>query len=109
MKMNPKQLQRMLKQMGIQAREVPVKEVIFVLQDGSRMVFESPQVVETVAMGQRAYQVMGEPKVEKELFSEEDVKLVAEKAGVDEETARRALEETKGDIAEAIMKLAGVQ
>ena len=102
MRMNPKQLQKMLRQMGIQAKEIPTKEVIFVLQDGTRMVFENPKVVETVAMGQKAYQVVGTPKEE---VSEEDVKIVMEKTGVDEKTAREALKKAKGDIAEAIMSL----
>ncbi len=39
--------------------------------------------------------------------SEEDVKLVMEQAGVDEETARKALVEAEGDLAEAILKLTG--
>ncbi len=101
--MNPKQLQRMLKQMGIKAKEIPVEEVIFVLKDGTKMKFVEPQVVETVAMGQKSYQIIGEPIIEKEEFSEEDVKIVMKKTGVDEETARNALKKAKGDIAEAIM------
>ncbi|MEM5874262.1 MAG: hypothetical protein QW065_05725, partial [Acidilobaceae archaeon] len=39
-------------------------------------------------------------------FTEDDVKLVAEQTGASLEEARRALEEAKGDIALAIMKLA---
>ena len=40
-------------------------------------------------------------------ISEEDVALVAEQAGVSLEEARRALEETGGDIAAAILRLQG--
>ena len=36
---------------------------------------------------------------------QDDVKLVMEQTGKSEKEARKALEETKGDIAEAIMKL----
>ena len=100
--MDPRQLQKMMRQMGIKARELKVSEVIFVFQDGSRWRFENPQVMETIAMGQKAYQVIGTPV---EDISEEDVKIVMEKAGVDEKTAREALKKTKGDIAEAIMLL----
>ena len=38
-------------------------------------------------------------------ISEEDIKLVMEQAGVDYDSAKKALEETKGDLAEAILKL----
>ncbi len=38
-------------------------------------------------------------------ISEEDIKLVMEQAGVDHDTAKKALEEAKGDLAEAILKL----
>ena len=107
--MNPKQLQRMLKQMGIKAKEIPVEEVIFILKDGTRMRFVEPQVVETVAMGQKSYQIIGEPIVEKEEFSEEDVKIVMEKTGSNEKTAKEALKKAKGDIAEAIMIILGSQ
>jgi nascent polypeptide-associated complex subunit alpha len=100
--MYPKNVQKMLRQMGIKTRELDVKEVIFTFSDGTVWKFEDPQVVETTAMGQRAYQVVGNPREE---LSEEDVKIVMEKTGVDEKTAREALKKAKGDIAEAIMSL----
>jgi len=40
-------------------------------------------------------------------FTDEDVRLVAEQAGVSEEKARKALEECDGAPAEAIVKLMG--
>lgn len=100
--MYPKNVQKMLRQMGIKARELDVEEVVFKFSDGTVWKFEKPQVVETVAMGQKAYQVVGTPREE---VSEEDVKIVMEKTGVDEKTAREALKKAKGDIAEAIMSL----
>jgi len=102
---NPKQLERMLRQMGIKARELPVKEVIIVLADGRKLVFSSPQVMETVAMGQKSYQIIGEPRELREEIPEEDVKIVMEKTGADREKAMEALKRAKGDIAEAIMIL----
>ena len=38
-------------------------------------------------------------------IDEEDIKTVVDQAGCSEEDAKAALEETKGDIAEAIMRL----
>ncbi len=99
-------------QEAMEQEEVKVERVVMELKDGSRLVFERPQVVRMRLMGQEFYQVAGkarreEPEESKEEppFTEEDVKLVAERAGVSEEEARRALEETGGDLAEAIMRL----
>jgi nascent polypeptide-associated complex subunit alpha len=60
-------------------------------------------------MGQNTYQVTGKAKeqlLEKELvIPDDDVDMVASQTGVSKEEARQALEETSGDLAEAIMKL----
>jgi nascent polypeptide-associated complex subunit alpha len=45
------------------------------------------------------------PKVAEVKISEDDVEFVASQAGVSREEARRALLESRGDIAEAILKL----
>ncbi len=113
--MNPRDLRKAMKRLGIRVEELEAVEVVIKLGDGSRLVFESPQVIAMVAKGQpTTYYILGEPRrVEAEAeeeragveISEEDVALVAEQAGVSPEEARRALEETGGDIAAAIIKL----
>ena len=54
-------------------------------------------------------QVIAESFEEKELevpiFSEDDIMLVCQQANCDEEKAKDALAETKGDIAQAILRL----
>jgi len=40
-------------------------------------------------------------------ISEEDVDIVSAQAGVSRDEARRAIEQSNGDLAEAIMKLKG--
>ncbi len=113
-KIDPRKLQRLMREMGMEQEEVKAERVIMELEDGSRLVFDQPQVVKMKLMGQEFYQVAGkarreEPEEEREEqpFTEEDVRLVAERAGVSEEEARKALEETNGDLAEAIMRLQG--
>ncbi|MDY6764777.1 MAG: Nascent polypeptide-associated complex protein, partial [Halobacteria archaeon] len=54
--------------------------------------------------GDKIYQVIGEP-TESERVSNDDVELVAERAGVDEDTAREAILEADGDLAKAISNL----
>ena len=55
------------------------------------------------------FQVIAESFEEKELevqiFSEDDITLVCQQANCDEEKAKNALAETKGDIAQAILRL----
>ena len=44
-------------------------------------------------------------ELEVQVFSDDDIKLVSQQAGVDEEKAKHALEEAKGDLARAILLL----
>ena len=44
-------------------------------------------------------------ELESPMFTEEDIQLVSQQAGVDEEKAKSALEEAKGDLARAILQL----
>ncbi|WP_456478487.1 nascent polypeptide-associated complex protein [Geoglobus ahangari] len=105
MPMNPKQMKKMMKQMGIEMDEVEAEEVIIVTK-GEEWVFKNPSVVRITAKGVETFQISGSYEVrERIVISDEDVELVAEQAGVSREEARKALEEAKGDIAEALMKL----
>ncbi|MEM2924889.1 MAG: nascent polypeptide-associated complex protein [Methanocellales archaeon] len=105
--MNPKKLQQMMKQMGIEISEIEgVKEVIIRTID-KEIVFKDAQVTVMEARGIKTYQIIGTP-VEKAIeikIPEADIKLVMEQTGSSEEKARAALIETKGDLAEAILKL----
>ncbi|HID72073.1 MAG TPA: nascent polypeptide-associated complex protein [Thermoplasmata archaeon] len=122
-RMNPALLKKLKKQLG--SRELDDVVEVVIKKRNETLVFKNPTVAEMNMMGQKMYQVIGEPEIfkgsvsppseasetgapspeeEEEFFIEEDVKLVAERAGVSEEEARKALKETKGDIAEAIMK-----
>lgn len=104
--MNPKQMQRMMRQLGIKMDELEgVKEVVIRFEN-KEIVITSPQVTVITAMGEKSYQVIGREEVRGILnLSEEDIRLVMEQAGVDYETAKKALEETGGDLAEAIIRL----
>jgi|Deesub1362A_J573_1020465.scaffolds.fasta_scaffold14657_2 nascent polypeptide-associated complex subunit alpha len=105
---NPKQMKKMMKQMGINMEEIDVEEVI-IKTKGEELIFRDPSVVKVSARGVETFQVSGSYEVveRKPEISEEDVKLIMEQAKVSEEEARKALEEAKGDLAEALMKLQG--
>jgi len=106
--MNPRKMQQMMKQMGIQQQEIAATEVIIRTED-KEIIISNPSVQKVNMMGQENFQISGEVH-EKEIsstpeISEEDVKTVMEQAHVSTEDARKAIEDAEGDLAEAIMKL----
>lgn len=105
-KIDPKKMQAMMKQMGIAQEEIDAKKVTIEKCDGNKIIIENLSVQKIKISGQESFQISGDIREESaEAFSEEDVKLVAEKTGKPKEKAREALEKAKGDIAEAILQL----
>ncbi len=104
--LNPRNMQRIMKQMGIQSNEIPVKKAIFELEN-KKIVINNPNVTVVTMSGQKTYTVIGEEIIEeKELeIPESDVEMVVTATGKTKEQALNTLKETKGDIAEAIEKL----
>lgn len=123
--MNPRKMKQMMEQMGIDMEDIDAQEVIIRTPD-EELVFDDAEVQLMEAQGQKTYQVVGEPE-SRELGSgegsaaaaaddadesgsdsgvdEDDVELVAMRAGVDEDTAREALEANDGDLADAVDEL----
>ncbi len=106
--MNSRQAQQMMKKMGIQQIEIDAVEVIIKTVD-KELVFTNPQVSKMNMMGQEMYQVVGHPQLremdETPDIDDDDVQTVMDQTGVSEEEAREAIENSKGDLADAIMKL----
>ncbi len=105
---NPRQMKRMMKKMGLDSNEIDAEEVIIKTAD-KKLVFDQPQVMQMNLQGQNMYQVVGEPREEapegEVLIPDEDIEMVADRAGVSKEEAKEALEECDGEPAEAIIKL----
>lgn len=100
---DPRRMQALMKQMGIENKELSAKKATFELEDGTKMVIENPSITEISMQGNKSYQVVGEATVEKQLeILEEDVVMVSESANISKEKAKELLEKTNGDIAEAI-------
>jgi len=100
---NPRQLARMMKQMGINTRDLPARRVVIECE-GYNIVVNNPVVTEINMKGNKTYQITGDI-TEEESINEEDVKLVMEQSGASKEEAVKALKDSNGDIAEAILKL----
>ncbi len=108
---DPKQLKNMMAKMGIKSSEIPARRVV-IESDEKDIVIENPQVIAIEAQGAVSFQISGSvTEKEKEQvieITEDDINTVMEQTGVkDRQTALLALQESKGDIAEAIIKLKG--
>lgn len=106
--MNPRKVQQMMKQMGIQQVDIPATEVI-IKTENKEIRITNPSVAKVNMMGQETFQISGEIH-EREISTapdilEEDVKMVMEQANVSQENARKAIEKSEGDLAEAIISL----
>ncbi|ARS90489.1 nascent polypeptide-associated complex protein [Natrarchaeobaculum aegyptiacum] len=118
--LNPRKMEQMMKQMGIDVDDIDAEEVI-IRTDEYDLVFSDADVTKMDARGQETYQIIGSPEqVEAgsaggdagasaddagSAIPDEDVGLVAERAGVSEDEAREALEDADGDLAAAIAAL----
>jgi len=129
--MNPRKMKQMMKQMGIDVEELDAERVVIETADGDDLVFDGAQVTKMDAQGQETYQIVGSPDAVADAgaagsasavegdsgaaaieddaddagIPDEDVALVAERAGVPQSTAREALEDADGDLAAAIASL----
>ena len=106
--MNPRDVQRAMKKLGIKQEEIEADEVIIRTGD-KEIVISNPQVSKVNMMGQETYQIVGE--AEERLISSEaginddDVKTVMDQTGSTEEKAREAIENNGHDLAKAIISL----
>lgn len=107
---NPREMQKVMKRMGIQQEEIDAQEVIIRLEDKD-IVILNPQVSKVNMMGQETYQIAGKAKEvardSKPEINEDDISTVMGQTSCAREDALNALEESKGNIAEAILKLQG--
>ncbi|MHC1568326.1 MAG: nascent polypeptide-associated complex protein [Candidatus Syntropharchaeia archaeon] len=105
--MNPKQLSQLMKQLGINIKDIEGVEEVIIRTKDKEYIFRDVEVTVMEAQGQKTYQIIGNPEIKDRGLPEEDIKLVMEKTGKSREEAEKALKESNGDIAEAIMKLVG--
>ena len=113
-RVSPRQTKRMMQRMGLSMEEMPDVEAVIFKTKGKDVVVENPQVSILDMQGQKIFQVVGARITEREregiekaeiTILEEDVRLVADQSGKSMEEAKKALEETKGDLAKAILLL----
>lgn len=104
---NPKLMKQAMKKMGVKQEEVDAKRVVIECSD-KKIVINNPTVSKINMMGNDSFQVSGEVSEEGlESISAEDVETVVKQAGCSSSDAKKALEESDGDIAAAIIALKG--
>ena len=107
-RINPRQLRNLMKQFGIQIEELKnVKEVTITFESGEKIHFTRPAVTVIKSQEGEMFQIIGKYKLVREspseAFTEEDIRIVMEKANVDRDQAIKALKKANGNPAEAIM------
>ncbi len=112
--LNPRQMKRLMKQMGISTKEVEGAKEVVIKFEGKEWVIKNPQISLIIQAGQEIYQIIGKKseristqkeETEKIEIAPEDISLVVAQTGASPEAAKKALEETNGDLARAIMML----
>jgi nascent polypeptide-associated complex subunit alpha len=104
MKLNPKQIEKAMKQMGIHTEHIDAEEVVIRTAEKD-IVITDPEVSKVNAMGQETFQISGTvTERERSEFSDEDVEMIMEETGASEDEVREMLTKTH-DLAETIMKL----
>jgi nascent polypeptide-associated complex subunit alpha len=96
--------------MGMSMDAISDVEQVIIKTGSKEITIEEPEVAILEMQGQKIYQVTGgkitEKATERKLaVPEEDVRLVADQTGKSIEEAKKALEESGGDLAKAILLL----
>ncbi|MEM3791365.1 MAG: nascent polypeptide-associated complex protein [Candidatus Micrarchaeaceae archaeon] len=104
---DPKAIEAAMKKLGIKRKEIDALQVVIRGREKD-IVIDNPVVSEMEMQGEKYYYIMGEAREEakKAEINDEDIEFIASQTGIqDKEKIRKALEESNGDIAEAIKKL----
>lgn len=109
-RLSPRDAKRMMQRMGLNMGQIPDVQEVIVRTATKEIVVENPEVAVLDMHGQKIFQVTGERIVERAIekkvtIPEEDIRLVADQTGKNIDEAKRALEETHGDLAKAILLL----
>jgi nascent polypeptide-associated complex subunit alpha len=110
-RVNPREAKRMMQRMGMNMDSLPDVEQVVIKTGSKEITIEAPEVAILEVQGQRIYQITGGKATEKAAerkpsgIAEEDVKLIADQTGKSMEDARKALDESGGDLAKAILLL----
>jgi nascent polypeptide-associated complex subunit alpha len=110
-RVNPREAKRMMQRMGLNMNAVEDVDEVIIRTSSKEIVIKKPEVSIIEVQGQKMFQIAGgqiaekAPEPKAATIAEEDVRLVADQTGKSPEEARKALEESGGDLAKAILLL----
>lgn len=113
---NPRQMKQAMKRMGITTEDINGVEEVIIRTKDKEYVIKDAAVTIMEVQGQKTFQVVGEPSVSARTAAsatksaepqvpEEDIELVMSQTGAGREQAVKALKESGGQPAEAILKI----
>ena len=100
--LDPRLVKQAMKKLGVKQEEIDASEVVIKCHD-KNIVIKNPEVLKVNMAGNESFQISGD--VEEESSDEKDVEMIMEQTSCSKEEAEKALEESDGDIAGAILKL----
>lgn len=105
---NPREMQKAMKRLGLKQEEIDAEVVIIKTADKD-LIISNPQVSKVNMMGQETFQVAGKV-IEKEKdvkieINKDDIATVMSQANCSKEDALEAIKQSNGNLAEAILKL----
>ena len=105
---NPRDMQKAMKRLGIKQDEICANEVIIKCSDND-IVIKNPHVAKIEMLGNTTFQISGEitiaPKSNETEIGEEDIQTVISQTNCAREDAIKVLKQVNGNIAEAILKI----
>jgi len=109
-RVSSREAKRMMQRMGMSMDAISDVEQVIIKASNKEITIEKPEVAILEMQGQKIFQVTGgkiieKPAERKLAIPEEDVRLVADQTSKSLEEARKALEESEGDLAKAILLL----
>ena len=95
-RMNPRQMNQMMKRLGITVKEIENVKKVIIQTDTKEYIFDEADVTMMDAQGQKTYQITGRPRIveKQEEIPKRDIDLVVEQTGKGIEEAKKALKET---------------
>lgn len=108
-KISSRDARRLMQQMGVKFEEISDAQQVVIKTVSKEIIINNPSVIILNARGEKMFQITGEITEKtseiKPSIPEEDIQLVAQQAKVSLEEARKALAQTNGELAQAILLL----
>lgn len=107
MNLNPKKMETLMKQLGIKFEDIKdVEEIIIKTKDGEYVIHSGDVKIINAGNVKTLQAIINDMKYNEKIeVSEEDIKIIMEKANVSYEEAKKYLIKNKGDLAKTLIDI----